>query len=231
MRSSSRALTGKFFRSGVRAAFAAMLMHSSAAIGDAAGELTEQQAAVAELTQLLINVSTFQADVNQLIVESTGGVLEESEIRFILKRPDGFYWETLEPFPELVVTNGSLLWNYQPDLLQVTVEKWEADRTELAARLLNGEIAEIATEYTISAQSAQAGADWEFFLVPLDPGSIYERVTLYFAAGELDSMHIDNGNGQKTLWQFYNRQINEPVSDDVFIFTPPEDIEVVNNTQ
>jgi outer membrane lipoprotein carrier protein len=188
-------------------------------------------AAVAQLTELLETIDTFQADVRQLIVESTGGVLEESEIKFILKRPHGFYWETLEPYPELIVTDGNKLWNYQPDLLQVTVEDWDPDRSELAAQLLSGQTGEIAQEYNVSAQSAAEGQDWEFFLVPLDPGSIYERVTLYFEGGELDSMHIISGNGQRTLWQFYNQTVNEAVADDVFIFSPPDDIEVIDNSR
>jgi len=205
----------------------------SAATADAAGapeQSGRDLAAVAQLTELLENIDTFQADVRQLIVESTGGVLEESEIKFILKRPHGFYWETLEPYPELIVTDGKKLWNYQPDLLQVTVEDWNPDRSELAAQLLSGQTEEIARDYTVSAQSAAEGQDWEFFLVPLDPGSIYERVTLYFEGGELDSMHIISGNGQKTLWQFYNQLVNATVADDVFIFSPPADIEIIDNT-
>lgn len=198
----------------------------------AAGADGSDPAAVERLTELLADIDTFEANVNQLIVESAGGVLEESEIRFVLKRPHGFYWETLDPFPELIVTNGKLLWNYQPDLLQVTIERWQAERTELAARLLSGEMEGITAEYTITAdQPAAGGTDWEFFLVPLDPGSVYDRVTLFFEDGELDSMHLDNGNGQKTLWQFYNRRLNEPVPDSLFTFEPPADIEVIDNSQ
>ncbi len=205
----------------------------SAAAADAPGTPDQpgsDSAAVARLAELLEGIDTFQADVRQLIVESTGGVLEESEIKFILKRPHGFYWETLEPYPELIVTDGNKLWNYQPDLLQVTVDDWDPDRSELAAQLLSGRTEEIASEYTVSAQSAADGRDWEFFLVPLDPGSIYERVTLYFEAGELDSMHLISGSGQRTLWEFNNQTVNEAVADEVFVFSPPDDIEVIDNT-
>ena len=78
------------------------------------------------------------ATVQQLIVESDGALLEESSIQMHVMRPDGFYWETLEPFPELVVTNGAVLWNYQPDLEQVVIENWDSSRAELAAELLSG---------------------------------------------------------------------------------------------
>lgn len=193
-----------------------------------AGSIAQDEAA-AELDTLLADIDTYQADVRQLIVESSGGVLEESEIRFMLKRPNGFYWETLEPYPELIVTDGKQLWNYQPDLLQVTVEDWNGDRSELAAQLLNGRIDKIEQDYFINGGRVGNGDSFEFILEPVDPASLYERVTLYFRDNSLGSIHIDNGNGQRTFWEFFNPQVNEPIEDSAFVFKAPEDIEVIDN--
>lgn len=188
-----------------------------------------QDEAAAQLEDLLGGIQTFQADVRQLIVESSGGVLEESIIKFKLKRPDGFYWETLEPFPELIVTDGKTLWNYQPDLLQVTLENWESERSELAAQLLSGRMAEIEADYFITGGDLGNGTAWEFVLEPVDPASLYERVTLYFRERRLDAIHVDNGNGQRTFWEFFEHVLDAPLADEEFIFTPPADIEVVDN--
>lgn len=188
-----------------------------------------QDEAAEQLDGLLSGIQTFQADVRQLIVESTGGVLEESLIKFKLKRPDGFYWETLEPYPELIVTDGTTLWNFQPDLLQVTIEDWESERSELAAQLLSGRMDEIEADYFITGGDIGNGSAWEFVLEPVDPASLYERVTLYFRDGRLDSIHVDNGNGQRTFWEFFGHILDEPLADDVFVFTAPEDIEVLDN--
>lgn len=188
-----------------------------------------QDDASGQLETLLSGIQTFQADVRQLIVESSGGVLEESLIKFKLKRPDGFYWETLEPYPELIVTDGSTLWNYQPDLLQVTIEDWEAARSELAAQLLSGRMEEIEADYFITGGDVGNGTAWEFVLEPVDPASLYERVTLYFREGRLDSIHVDNGNGQRTFWEFFEHVLDAPLADEQFVFTAPEDIEVLDN--
>lgn len=188
-----------------------------------------QDSASVQLDQLLSGIQTFQADVRQLIVESTGGVLEESVIKFKLKRPDGFYWETLEPYPELIVTDGKSLWNYQPDLLQVTIEDWEAERSELAAQLLSGRMDEIEADYFITGGDIGNGSAWEFVLEPVDPASLYERVTLYFREGRLDSIHVDNGNGQRTFWEFFEHVLDAPLADEVFMFTAPADMEVLDN--
>lgn len=186
--------------------------------------------AAERLAGLLADLTTFRADVRQLITESSGGVLEESDILFMLKRPHGFYWETLAPFPELIVTDGSTLWNYQPDLLQLSIDDWNPDDSELAAQLLGGETEAIADQYSIEAVPV-ADNDWEFVLRPLDPASLYERVMLYFVDNMLESILLINTNGQRTLWEFYNRQVNEPIDDAVFTFEPPEDdfLDVIDN--
>lgn len=193
------------------------------------GVVSAQDESAAQLTQLLSGIETFQADVRQLIVESTGGVLEESEVRFKLKRPNGFYWETLEPYPELIVTDGERLWNYQPDLLQVTLEAWDPERSELAAQLLSGRVDEIEADYVITGGDVGSGTAFEFILVPVDPASLYERVTLYFRAKTLNSIHVDNGNGQRTFWEFFNHEINAPLDDAAFVFDVPDDIELIDN--
>lgn len=174
------------------------------------------------LDDQLSNLQTFRADVRQLIVESTGGVLEESDILFMLKRPHGFYWETLQPFPELIVTDGKTLWNYQPDLLQLSIENWDASRSELAAQLLSGNTQAIAEEYRVSAVPVN-GSDWEFMLYPNDPASLYQQVSLYFEQGELVSILLINTNGQRTFWEFNNREVNIELDASQFTFETPDD--------
>ena len=114
-----------------------------------------QDNAISELDSLLQGVDTLSADITQLIVQSDGGVLEESEILLHVKRPNGFYWETVSPFPEILVTNGTTLWNYQPDLEQVIIEDWDPDQTELAAQLLYGRTDSLIDEYYVVAINSE----------------------------------------------------------------------------
>ena len=183
----------------------------------------------AQLSNLLRQVNTMSATVQQLIVEFDGAVLEESSIQMHVMRPDGFYWETLEPFPELVVTNGAVLWNYQPDLEQVVIENWDSSRSELAAELLSGRTDSLAEEYEIYIEN-DAGEDMAVFqLLPLDQNSLYRRINISFDNAALFSIHLDNKNGQKTLWQFNQPQINQQLSPDLFNFQIPPGIDIVDN--
>ena len=182
------------------------------------------------LEALLSNIQTLSAEVLQLIIESDGGVLEESTIQMYLKRPNGFYWETLEPFPELVVTNGSTLWNYQPDLEQVVLEDWDSTQSELAAQLLSGETETLSDEYEVrQQQQLEAGLE-AFDLTPLANDSVYDAITISFNDHEISSIRIANKNGQRTVWEFQAVQRNDPLDDSLFVFDIPEDIEVIDNS-
>ncbi len=190
---------------------------------------TEEQV-LEQLDTLLKGMDTLSADVTQLIVESDGGVLEQSEIRMKLKRPNGFYWETLSPFPELIVTDGIKLWNYQPDLEQVVIEDWDATRSELAAQLLSGNTENLAEEYLLSRRDQGQTEFTEFVLMPRESDNVYRQITLTFNKQLLDMIRIDSNNGQKTVWQFFNPIINKPISDQEFVFEPPPGVEVIINT-
>lgn len=188
-----------------------------------------QETPQAQLSNLLRQVDTMSATVQQLIVESDGAVLEESSIQMHVMRPDGFYWETIEPFPELVVTNGAVLWNYQPDLEQVVIENWDSSRAELAAELLSGRTDSLTEEYEIHIEK-DTGEDMAAFqLLPLDQNSLYRRINISFENTALLSIHLDSKNGQKTLWQFNQPQINQQLSPDLFNFQIPSGIDIVDN--
>jgi len=209
-----------------------LVLLAAAALPLFAAAAPAQRDAIAELDSLLGGISSLSADVTQLIVETGGGLLEESAIRMRLRKPDGFYWETLEPFPELIVTDGRTLWNYQPDLEQVVIEDWDSGRAELAAQLLNGETAGLAGEYRVNL-AAGAGLR-RFELTPFAPDSPYALIVIEFvdnatAEMRLDHIRLDSRNGQQTLWRFANLRRNEALAEALFRFEPPPGIEIVDS--
>jgi len=190
--------------------------------------LSAQDGPIEELDLLLRDISTLSADIRQLIVESDGGILEETKIQMRLKNPNRFYWETIDPFPELIVTNGALLWNYQPDLEQVTIEDWNSDDSELAAQLLNGKIDNLSDEYYIVVINSEETKSFE--LSPKMNDNIYNTVSIIFINDILDMIHLDGKNGEQTVWQFNNLVMNSPIADSLFEFIIPNDIDVIGNT-
>ena len=190
--------------------------------------LSAQDGPIEELDLLLRDISTLSADILQLIVESDGGILEETKIQMRFKKPNRFYWETIDPFPELLVTNGALLWNYQPDLEQVTIEDWNSDDSELAAQLLNGKTDNLSDEYYIVVINSEETKSFE--LSPKMNDNIYNAVSITFINEILDMIHLDGKNGEQTVWQFNNLVMNSPIAESLFEFIVPDDIDVIGNT-
>ena len=189
-----------------------------------------QQTAIESLNANLAGMVSLSADVEQLIIEADGGILEESLIRMLLKRPDGFYWETVEPYAELLVTNGVWLWSYQPDLEQVVIEPWNKEESELAAQLLSGDIGGLSAEYEIASLASDSREVSEFVLTPRVSTNINRRVSLSFTSSRLDSIVVEARNGQRTVWRFVNVVLNPQIEDEVFQFEIPESIEVIENS-
>lgn len=190
--------------------------------------LADEQAA-ARLVGRMDAFTTLRADVEQLIIESDGGVLETSAIRMLLKKPQGFLWETLDPFPELIVTNGEWLWNYQPDLEQVVIEPWSFEDSGFAARLLAGESTGLDTDYRISVVEGASAELVDFRLEPQDPSALHSRIDISFVGEKLDSIVLSERSGQRTVWRFTNLVSNVAIGDEEFNFTPPPGIEVIQN--
>ena len=147
----------------------------------------------------------------------------------LIKKPDGFYWETLTPFPELIVTDGNTLWNYQPDLEQVVIEPWDSSRSELAAQLLSGNIESLSEDYTIDGLVDEGSEYQEFELTPRRSENVYQRITINFMHSELESIYLNSRSGQQTVWRFQNVVRNDSVADAHFKFVPPANIEVIQN--
>ena len=188
-----------------------------------------QQEALARLDSLLANINSLTADVVQLIVESDGGILEESNIKMLLKKPNGFYWETITPYQELIVTNGIKLWNYQPDLEQVVIEDWDVSKSELAAQLLSGKTENLDSQYIIEELGDTNNDSQEFVLTPVDADSIYTQISINFITSELDLIYLNSRNGQQTVWRFDAIERNQILEDSLFDFQPPAGIEIIEN--
>ena len=190
--------------------------------------ISGQERPIVKLDKLLSNIDTITAEINQLIVESDGGILEESQIIMHIKRPEGFYWETVTPFPELLVTNGKRLWSYQPDLEQVVIEDWNPDQSALAAQLLYGKTENLEEDYYIVAIDAEQSQTFE--LKPKSPDNLYELITISFINSSLELIYIENSSGERTAWQFTSSDINPPLGEDLFEFIPPDGIEIIYNS-
>ncbi len=183
------------------------------------------QAAVQRLTQLLNQMSSLDADFQQRILDARGSRLQEVSGHLSLQRPGQFYWQTENPFPQTVVSDGKTLWLYDPDLEQVTIQQMDASASKTPAMLLSGDVDSIGQRFNVN--SIRSGELEEFVLKPKEEESLFEELRLNFADQELRSLLLVDSLGQRTAIELIDRKLNTLLDADLFTFQVPDDVDVI----
>jgi len=181
---------------------------------------------VDQLTKLLKNMTSLDADFQQRILDAKGGRLQEVSGHLSLARPGKFYWRTETPFPQTVVSDGETLWLYDPDLEQVSIQTLDPNQSRTPAMLLSGDIDSIEQRFIVKL-TRDSERFQEYLLVPIEQDSLFEELRLSFTGNQLSSLLLSDSLGQRTSIELYDAQFNPSLPDDRFSFAVPEDVDVI----
>ena len=207
----------------VRALLLAALCFSG--LSEAADDHGEQA-----LISFLNTLETFSATFTQQRFDEEGALLERSSGECQIKRPGRFLWNYREPFPQTIVSDGTTLSIYDPDLEQVTMSA-VGDVPASSPALLLGHETDVARHYVITELSDAGDGDTWFELRPRTSGTDFTAIELAFADGEVRAMRLRDNLGQLTLLNFTLIKRNAAIDDSVFAFQPPAGIDVVRAAQ
>lgn len=188
---------------------------------------SEQQQAANKLSVLLGSTQTITGSFSQLTLDSSGTQLQEAAGEMVLQRPGLFRWHTNPPLEQLLVSNGKKVWLYDPDLMQVTVQKMDQRLTHTPALLLSGDVSKISENFSISYK--EGGPVVDFVLTPTAKDTLFDTLRLSFRDGVINDMQLLDAVGQRTNILFMNVKVNEPVSADQFVFDAPEGVDVIED--
>jgi outer membrane lipoprotein carrier protein len=174
------------------------------------------------LAEKLVQLSTFSGDFRQTLIDDQGEVLQESTGVFFLERPGYFHWETIAPFPQLLVSNLTNIWLYDPDLEQVTVRPYDESVSQTPALLLSGDVSKMSASYDVVQT-----ADHQFSLTPKNQQELFTQLMVEFAESQLVSMSLQDSLGQTTTFTFLNGAYNQAIPSELFQFIPPEGTDVI----
>lgn len=190
--------------------------------------LMAAESGIEELNEFVQTVETFQADFTQTVFSPNGEVMEEAQGTFALDRPGRFRWDYKDPYPQHIVADGQRIWFYDVDLEQVTVNSQLEALADTPATLLSGET-KPEDKYLLTNIPSDDGMLW-VELVPKDEGSSFQTIVLAFDKIGLRQMIMKDSFDQKTRLVF-NKVIENPkLADDLFVFTPPEGVDVVGES-
>jgi outer membrane lipoprotein carrier protein len=172
---------------------------------------------------------TATAEFRQEAYDRTGKVVDRSSGTFAFARPGKFRWAYEKPHRQLIVSDGSKLWLYDPDLQQVTVKRIDAAISSTPAALLAGRD-DITKLFTLRDAGTADGLAWVEAL-PKAKDTGFERVRLGLRGRTLAAMELFDQLGGHTVLRFTDLRANAQVPRDEFSFTPPKGADVIDETQ
>ncbi|QOR38285.1 outer membrane lipoprotein chaperone LolA [Billgrantia diversa] len=179
------------------------------------------------LASMLEPLETVEASFEQLILDGSGERLQQANGRMWLSRPGKFRWEVDAPYQQEVVSDGSEVYLYDPDLEQVTVQALDERVTHTPALLLSGSAGELTQSYEVSRQ--QQGGSETFRLVPKSPDTLFEELQMTFSGERLAALQMIDSTGQETVIEFSDVRTNHAIDDRRFAFEIPEGTDVIRD--
>jgi len=197
-------------------------------------------------------IEDFQAEFFQLsrIASIDKQQHARGEVSFKFQRPEGgapvalFRWRYLEPTIQEFISDGTILWVYQPENRQVIESEIEQSNNPLA--FLN-RLGELSKDFNIGWGTPQINESGDYLLV-LEPrrktqlarslqivvnGAAVKDFLLHQQVGEvfpLRAVSVIDPNRNLSRFRFESVLMNQNLSSDSFHFQPPAGVEVLHPT-
>ena len=169
-----------------------------------------------------------EATFKQVLRDSRGQVAEQSSGKLLIRRPDRFRWDYAAPHAQQIVSDGTRLWLYDPDLEQVTVRRLDQTLAGTPAMLLSG-ADDLRASFDVERVEQAGGVFW-VVLSPKRSDTDFRRLRLGFKEDVLTFMELEDKLNQTTVLEFIGLKRNPGTSADQFTFTPPPGADVIGET-
>lgn len=182
---------------------------------------------LAALDAFLREVKSGQADFTQVVTlpkregQSVGRERTSSGY-FEFRRPNQFRFEYQRPFEQSIVADGQTLWIHDVDLNQVTSRAQQEVLGNTPAALIasGSSVDELARVFVLTSVASSDGVQWVRAQPRQRDGSL-NQVRLAFEQGQLTTLEIEDGLGQRSTLRFKNWRSNTDVPSERFRFQPP----------
>jgi outer membrane lipoprotein carrier protein len=146
---------------------------------------------------------------------------------FEFSRPGRFRWIYTQPYQQTIVSDGTRLYVYDPDLNQVTVKKLQGAIPASPASILFGSN-DFERDFQVSSDGSRDGVDW-IVAIPRSKDSSFERIRIGFRDGLPVAMDLADTFGQTTALRFSGVQRNPKIDPAQFRFDPPKGADVLED--
>ena len=183
-----------------------------------------------DLRGLLEPMERFAADFEQTVIGPRGRTLQAARGTVALHRPGRLRWETVAPYPQLIVSDGTDVYVFDRDLDQVTVQAIAEVPADTPAWLLTGDLDELEARFDV-AEEPVLDDRRGFVLMPRGAGSLFERIRLEFRGRLLVGIDIVDHLDQVTRVTFRDPTLHPALAEDLFEFVIPDGVDVIGDVR
>ncbi|XPV77906.1 MAG: outer membrane lipoprotein chaperone LolA [Desulfovibrio sp.] len=207
-------------------AFVALMLVVLCTAPAMANELTDRIQARYE------SIKTFSADFTQSLTSAQTGEASKRSGKILFKQPGLIRWDTAKPEKELLIVGPDSVWNYfAEEELAVKYGKDQIFDSKNMVKFISGQ-ANLAADFYIEEQGVEDGL-LKIKLIPQEPEAnmVLAFIWVNEATGQLFKYLIVDfyGNGNEVALSSVKENII--IDDKEFTFTPPEGVDVEDNTQ
>jgi outer membrane lipoprotein carrier protein len=200
-----------------------------------AGGALDLQTVLDRMQKRYDQAKDFHARFSQNYSRAVVGRATLSTGTITFKKPGRMRWDYDKPEPRMFLSNGQVLWLYEPSEKQAFKQDLKTSQLPAALAFLMGK-GKITDEFDVAfAKDAKQGrpGDYRLALSPKQPQSAYKSILFIVDSKEFlvrESVLVDS-QGNTNHFTFDGLEVNGKVSDAVFKWTPPAGVRVVDTGQ
>ena len=182
-------------------------------------QTTSIEQALATLLEANRNI---EGEFRQITYDDGGAQVQANEGVFLLAQPNQFVWDTINPFPQRIISDGEWVTIWDVDLEQAVRKPVSSSVGRTPAALLGQPAAEVLPHYQVALLGQH-----NFRLTPLEQAGLFAGLTLSFRDGTISAMSIVDGLGQTTVIEFKNVEFHEGVAAGNFVVELPANVDLI----
>jgi len=178
-----------------------------------------------QIQHFVVDVKAATGRFSQYTVGAQGETRPVQSGTFSFQRPGRFKWAILTPYEQLVVSDGAAVFQYDPDLNQVTVRQVDQAIGASPAAILFGE-GKLEDSFKVSEQPDQDGLQW-LRAVPGSADTGLSQIEIGLKGNQPVRIILLDAFGQKTYVELSEVKPAFSLPTEEFHFVPPTDADVV----
>ena len=173
------------------------------------------------LKEKLAKFKQINADFSQVVRNSEGEIINESQGKLTISRPGKFRWEVTNPDQELIVSDGVTMWMYSPFIEQVTLINLSDAIVGTPFVLLSGADEQQWLNYQVSKDNNR-------FTIKnkVDQAQNNSFIFEFNEAGNIDKFVVIEEQGQRSEFTLTQQPLLQKIKADYFSFKIPVGVEI-----